>query len=44
MTLRHSSAVRLYRRTHDMCALESAFGHANVAVTEAYLRSFGLER
>jgi len=42
--LRHAFAVRLYRRTHDVYALKGALGHANVAVTEAYLRSLGLER
>jgi site-specific recombinase XerD len=42
--MRHAFSVRLYRQTHDVYALKSALGHANVAVTEAYLRSLGLER
>jgi site-specific recombinase XerC len=40
--LRHSFAVRLYEATHDVYQVEQALGHANVAVTETYLRSLGL--
>ena len=41
--LRHAFAVRLYRASHDVYEVEKALGHANVAVTETYLRSLGLE-
>ncbi len=41
--LRHAFAVRLYEATHDVYQVEKALGHANVAVTEAYLRSIGME-
>jgi site-specific recombinase XerD len=41
--LRHAFAVRLYSATHDVYQVEKALGHANVAVTETYLRSLGLE-
>ena len=41
--LRHAFAVRRYQETHDVYAVEKALGHANVAVTERYLRSLGLE-
>jgi site-specific recombinase XerD len=37
--LRHAFAVRLHRQTKDIYAVKNALGHANVAVTEAYLRS-----
>jgi site-specific recombinase XerD len=40
--LRHAFAVRLYDATHDVYQVEKALGHANVAVTETYLRSLGL--
>ena len=40
--LRHAYAVRLYEATHDVYQVEKALGHANVAVTEGYLRSLGL--
>jgi site-specific recombinase XerD len=40
--LRHAFAVRLYLATHDVYQVEKALGHANVAVTETYLRSLGL--
>jgi hypothetical protein len=35
--------VRLHEATHDVYQVEKALGHANVAVTEGYLRSLGLE-
>lgn len=41
--LRHAFAVRLYQETHDVYQVEKALGHANVGVTEGYLRSIGLE-
>ena len=41
--LRHAFAVRVYGATHDVYQVEKALGHANVAVTETYLRSLGLE-
>jgi hypothetical protein len=40
--LRHAFAVRLYLATHDVYQVEQALGHANVAVTETYLRSLGV--
>jgi site-specific recombinase XerD len=40
--LRHAFAVRLYQGTHDVYQVEKALGHANVAVTETYLRSLGV--
>jgi site-specific recombinase XerD len=40
--LRHAFAVRLYEATHDVYQVEKALGHANVSVTETYLRSLGL--
>ena len=40
--LRHAFAVRLYRETHDVYAVCVALGHANVSVTEKYLRALGL--
>jgi site-specific recombinase XerD len=40
--LRHAFAVRLYQEGRNVCRVEKAFGHANVAVTEHYLRSLGL--
>lgn len=40
--LRHAFAVRLYEATRDIYQVEKALGHANVAVTEGYLRSLGL--
>ena len=40
--LRHAFAVRLYREIHDVYAVRVALGHANVSVTEKYLRSLGL--
>jgi len=42
--IRGMGSVRFYRQTHDVYTLKSALGHANVVVTEAYLRSLGLER
>jgi site-specific recombinase XerD len=41
--LRHAFAVKRYQQTHDVYAVEKALGHANVAVTEHYLRSLGIE-
>ncbi len=41
--LRHAFAVRIYGETHDVYLVEKALGHANVGVTETYLRSLGLE-
>ncbi len=41
--LRHAFAVRIYQGTHDVYQVEKALGHANVAVTETYLRSLGVE-
>ena len=41
--LRHAFAVRLYQASHDVYQVEQALGHANVAVTETYLRSLGLQ-
>jgi integrase/recombinase XerD len=40
--LRHAFAVRLYQATKDVYQVEKALGHANVAVTETYLKSLGL--
>jgi integrase len=40
--LRHAFAVRVYQATRDIYATEKALGHANVAVTETYLRSLGI--
>jgi site-specific recombinase XerD len=40
--LRHAFAVWLYTETRDIYAVEKALGHANVSVTETYLRSLGL--
>jgi len=40
--LRHAFAVRTYRATHDIYSVKQALGHANVSVTETYLRSLGL--
>jgi len=39
--LRHAFAVRLYKATRDVYQVEKALGHANVSVTETYLRSLG---
>jgi site-specific recombinase XerD len=39
--LRHAFAVRLYEATHDVYQVEKTLGHANVSVTETYLRSIG---
>ena len=41
--LRHAFAVRVYESTHDVYQVEKALGHANVGVTETYLRSIGVE-
>jgi site-specific recombinase XerD len=41
--LRHAFAVKRYQQTHDVYAVEKALGHANMAVTEHYLRSLGIE-
>ena len=41
--LRHAFAVRYYQATRDVYATEKALGHANVSVTETYLRSIGQE-
>jgi site-specific recombinase XerD len=41
--LRHSFAVQLYEETRDVYAVKTALSHANVTVTETYLRSLGLE-
>jgi len=41
--LRHAFAVRIYKATHDVYQVEKALGHVGVRVTEAYLRSLGLE-
>ncbi len=41
--LRHAFAVKRYQERRDVYAVGKALGHANVAVTERYLRSFGLE-
>jgi integrase len=40
--LRHAFVVRLYPATHDVSQVEKALGHANVAVTETFLRSLGV--
>jgi len=40
--LRHAFAVGLCQATHDLYQVEKALGHANVAITEGYLRSLGL--
>jgi site-specific recombinase XerD len=40
--LRHAFAVRLYKSTHDVYQVKQALGHANVTVTEKYLRSLGV--
>ena len=39
--LRHAFAVRTYQETRDVYSVKTALGHANVAVTETYLRSIG---
>jgi len=41
--LRHAFAVKRYLETNDVYTVEKALGHANVAVTEQYLRSLGLD-
>jgi site-specific recombinase XerD len=41
--LRHAFAVRLYQNTRDIYLVSKALGHANVSVTEIYLRSIVLE-
>ena len=41
--LRHAFAVRFYAAAHDIYATEKALGHANLSVTETYLRSIGIE-
>jgi site-specific recombinase XerD len=41
--LHHAFAVRLYEATRDVYQVEKALGHANIAVTETYLRSLGIE-
>ena len=41
--LRHFFAIQIYESTHDVYQVEKALGHANVGVTENYLRSLGLE-
>jgi len=40
--LRHAFAVRLYQESRDVIAVKTALSHANVTVTETYLRSLGL--
>jgi integrase len=40
--LRHAFAVRLYDAMHDVCQVEKPRGHANLALTETYLRSLRL--
>lgn len=39
----YAFAVRLYEATRDVYAAEKPLGRANVAVTETYLRSLGME-
>ncbi len=39
--LRHAFAVRTYQATKGVYAVKTALGHANVSVTETYLRSLG---
>jgi site-specific recombinase XerD len=41
--LRHAFAVRFYLATRDVYATKTALGHANVGMTEVYLRSLGVE-
>ena len=41
--LRHAFAVRLYQETRDVYAVKTALAHANVTVTETYLRGLGLQ-
>ena len=41
--LRHAFAVKLYTATRDVYRVKQALGHANVGVTETYLRSLGIE-
>jgi len=41
--LRHFFAIQIYDSTRDVYQVEKALGHANVGVTETYLRSLGLE-
>ncbi len=41
--LRHAAAVRRYKETKHIYAVKTFLGHANVGVTETYLRSLGLE-
>ncbi len=40
--LRHAYATQLYQATKDIYAVKQALGHANVGVTETYLRSLGM--
>ena len=40
--LRHGFAVRTYQATHGIYAVKLILGHANVAVSEGYLRSLDL--
>jgi site-specific recombinase XerD len=39
--LRHAFVVRIYEATRDVYQVEKALGHANLSVTETYLRSIG---
>lgn len=38
-TMRHSFAVRFWRRTHDIRTLSKLLRHANIRITEEYLKS-----
>ena len=40
-SFRHSGAIEIYKRTGSLTTLQSAMGHASLAVTLGYLR--GLE-
>ena len=42
--LRHALEVRLFQATRDVYQEKKALEQSNVAVTERYLRSLGLER
>jgi integrase len=39
---RHSFAVALYQRTHDVLAVQRALGHASLSATQTYLSGLGV--
>lgn len=42
--LRHFFAVSLYEQTKDIYRLKEVLGHDTIGVTEAYVRSLGLDK